>query len=72
MMAYLPIVLGRTHCNGSDTYLDIASMNGVILVASLSRTSSLSQISWRSHGTSNPLGVRMMRLSDRYSKDFKQ
>jgi hypothetical protein len=72
MTAYLPIVLGKTHCNASDTYLDTASMNEVISVASLSRTYSLSQISQRSHGTSNPLGVRIMRLFDRSSKDFKQ
>jgi hypothetical protein len=72
MTAYFPIVLGRTHYNGSNTYLDIASTTGVTSVASLSRTSSLSPINQRSHGTSNPLGDRMMRLFDRSLKDFKR
>jgi hypothetical protein len=72
MMAYLPIVLGRTRCSGSDTYLDTASTTGVISVAGLSQTSGLSLINQHSHGTSNPLGARMMRLSDHSSKGFKR
>jgi hypothetical protein len=72
MTVCLPMFWGRTHCNGYDTYLDTASTIGVTSAAGLSRISSLSPINRRSHGTSNPLGGRMMKLSDCYPKDFKQ
>jgi hypothetical protein len=72
MTAYLPIVLGQDALQWlrhlHRHYID----DWVTLVIGLSQTSSLSPISRCSHGTSNPLGARMMRPSNRSSKDFKQ
>jgi hypothetical protein len=71
MTAYLPIVPGKMHCNGYDTYPDSASTTAATSVGASLPTSNLSPTSWRSHGTSNPSSAEGMRLSGRTSKGFR-
>jgi hypothetical protein len=68
MTAYLPIVLGKTRCNGCDTYPNTTSMTGATSVGASPPTSSLSPISRRNHGTSNPSSAEGMKLSGHTSK----
>jgi hypothetical protein len=69
MTAYLPIVLGKTHCNGCDTYPDTASTTGATSVGASPPTFSLSLTNRRNHGTSNPLSAEGTKLFGHTSKD---
>jgi hypothetical protein len=68
MTAYLPIVLGKTHYNGCDIYLDTASMTGATSVDASPPTFSPSPTNQRNHGTSNPSSAGGTKLSGRTSK----
>jgi hypothetical protein len=72
MTSYLPIVLGQDMLQWLRHLPQHRIDDWVTSVVGLSQISSLSLISRRSHVTSNPLGPRMMRPSDRSLKDFKQ